>query len=146
MRPADERFSASTISMISIRWSLVGAQVDCSTNTSLPRTFSLISTMISPSENRLTTAMPSGIPSSDATPAANSGVAVPVNTIRFSWTMIPESPTSSKSRYRQASTPGSAASLSAALLWRAATSRRPGLFGRGTRIRTLECRNQNPVP
>ncbi len=51
MRAALERRSASTMIIISIRWSLVGAHVDCSTNTSLPRTFSSSSTMISPSLN-----------------------------------------------------------------------------------------------
>ena len=54
-----ERFSASTITSNSIRLSLVGAQVDCRTKTSLPRTFSRISTMTSPSENLPTTARPS---------------------------------------------------------------------------------------
>ncbi|CFO05094.1 Uncharacterised protein [Bordetella pertussis] len=50
MRPAEARRRASTITMISIRLSFVGAQVGCSTKTSLPRTFSLISTITSPSE------------------------------------------------------------------------------------------------
>ena len=58
MRPAEARLSASTMITSSIRLSLVGAHVDCSTNTSWPRTFSLISTMISPSEKRDTTARP----------------------------------------------------------------------------------------
>ena len=58
MRPADARFSASTMISSSIRLSLVGAQVDCSTNTSLPRTFSNNSTITSPSENRETCALP----------------------------------------------------------------------------------------
>jgi hypothetical protein len=40
----------------SIRLSFVGVQVDCSTNTSRPRTFSRISTITSPSENLPTTA------------------------------------------------------------------------------------------
>ncbi len=62
MRPADARLSASIISISSIRLSLVGAQVDCSTNTSLPRTFSSISTITSPSEKRLTVALPSWMP------------------------------------------------------------------------------------
>ncbi len=53
MREAEERRSASIIRISSIRLSLVGAQVDWITNTSLPRTFSLISMLISPSLKRL---------------------------------------------------------------------------------------------
>ena len=45
MRPAEARFSASTMTSSSIRLSLVGAQVDCRTKTSLPRTCSWISTL-----------------------------------------------------------------------------------------------------
>src|SRR3979409_1585882 len=50
--------SASIITSISIRLSLVGAQVDCSTNTSFPRTFSSSSTITSTSEDLPTIAPP----------------------------------------------------------------------------------------
>lgn len=60
IRPADARLSASTMIISSIRLSFVGAHVDCRTKTSLPRTFSWISTWISPSEKRLTIALPRG--------------------------------------------------------------------------------------
>src|SRR5471032_509315 len=88
IRPADARLSASTMIMSSIRVSLVGAQVDCSTNTSLPRTFSWISTMISPSEKRLTIALPRGIPRILTTSCASAGFALPVNTIRPSLLIV----------------------------------------------------------
>ena len=39
MRSAEARLSASTMISSSIRFSLVGAQVDCTTNTSRARTF-----------------------------------------------------------------------------------------------------------
>src|SRR6266581_2161391 len=47
---------ASTIKSTSIKLSFAGAQVDCNTKQSLPRTFSRSSTMISPSENLPTVA------------------------------------------------------------------------------------------
>src|SRR5256885_11316551 len=59
MRSADARLSASTMTSSSIRLSLVGAQVDCTTKTSRVRTFCLISTATSPSEKRPTSAAPS---------------------------------------------------------------------------------------
>src|SRR5258708_7483130 len=71
----------------SIRLSLVGAQVDCSTNTSWPRTFSLISTMISPSEKREHTARPSGMFRCCTTACASFGLALPENTIKLSDTI-----------------------------------------------------------
>src|SRR3990172_8040105 len=46
----------------SIRLSLPGQQIDCTTNTSVPLTFSSISTKTSPSLNLLTVALPRGIP------------------------------------------------------------------------------------
>jgi hypothetical protein len=58
MRSAEARLSASTMISSSIRLSLVGAQVDCTTNTSRARTFWLISTVTSPSEKRPTWAAP----------------------------------------------------------------------------------------
>ncbi|MNY42525.1 hypothetical protein D3C86_1774230 [compost metagenome] len=61
MRLAEERRKASAITTSSIRLSLVGAQVGWIRKTSLPRTFSLISTLISPSENLPTETSPRGI-------------------------------------------------------------------------------------
>src|SRR5665213_1342243 len=87
MRAALERRSASTMIIISIKWSLVGAQVDCRTKTSLPRTFSSSSTMISPSLNLETVALPSCTFSCFATFCASFGLALPVNTIRLSNAM-----------------------------------------------------------
>ena len=46
----------------SIRLSFVGAQVDCTTKTSRPRTFCWISTVVSPSEKRPTEALPKLMP------------------------------------------------------------------------------------
>ena len=64
--------------------SLVGWQVLCSTNTSFPRTFSFSSTVISPSENLLTAALPSiARYSRSATLRPSAGLALPVNTIIF---------------------------------------------------------------
>ncbi len=87
MRPADERFSASHMINNSIRLSLVGAQVDCSTNTSFPRTFSNTSTITSPSEKRETCAFPRRMLRWCATALARLGFALPVNTIRLSGTI-----------------------------------------------------------
>ena len=61
IRRAEERFSASMMISSSIRWSFAGNEVDCSTNTSAPRTFSLISTKISMSAKRRTSALASGV-------------------------------------------------------------------------------------
>jgi hypothetical protein len=62
MRSADARLSASTMISSSMRFSLVGAQVDCTTKTSRARTFCLISTVTSPSEKRPTWAAPRVVP------------------------------------------------------------------------------------
>jgi hypothetical protein len=80
MRVAEARFSASTITITSIRLSLVGWQVDCSTNTSRPRTFSSSSTMTSPSATRPTTARPRLMFRCRQTASASFGLAVPVKT------------------------------------------------------------------
>ena len=61
VRDIKERFSASMMISSSIRWSFAGNEVDCSTNTSAPRTFSLISTKISMSAKRRTSALVSGV-------------------------------------------------------------------------------------
>src|SRR6478609_175856 len=82
IRSAEARLSASTMISSSIRFSLVGAQVDCTTNTSRARTLVLISTVTSPSEKRLTEAAPSEMPRWCAISAANAGLALPVNTMK----------------------------------------------------------------
>src|SRR6267154_4809047 len=120
MRPAEARLSASTMIISSIRLSLVGAQVDCSTNTSWPRTFSLISTMISPSEKREHTARPSGMFRCCTTECASFGLALPENTIKLSDTIATiSSPSIVRSRLewlgRKDSNPRMAESKSAAL-------------------------------
>src|SRR3954469_10615075 len=79
---AEARLSASTMISSSIRFSLVGAQVDCTTNTSRARTLVLISTVTSPSENRPTLAAPSEMPRWPAISAARPGLALPVNTMK----------------------------------------------------------------
>src|SRR6476619_5441614 len=116
-RAADARFNASTSTSTSIRLSFGGEQIDCSTNTSLPRTFSSTSTMTSPSENRPTLALPKWMFRCCTTSAASFGVALPVNTIKRSY--------------------GTVGFLIKAL------ARKNGWGGRD---RTYECRNQNPVP
>src|SRR4051812_33609854 len=82
IRSADARLSASTMISSSIRFSLVGAQVDCTTNTSRARTLVLISTVTSPSEKRLTEAAPMVMPRWPAISSANAGLALPVNTMK----------------------------------------------------------------
>ena len=59
MRPAEARFKASTMISSSIKFSLVGAQVDWMMNTSRARTFWFKVTVTSPSEKRPTSAKPS---------------------------------------------------------------------------------------
>jgi hypothetical protein len=61
IRRADERRSASVMINSSIMWSLAGYDVDWTTKTSAPRTFSRISTKISMSAKRRTTALARGI-------------------------------------------------------------------------------------
>jgi hypothetical protein len=82
MRSAEARLRASTMISNSIRFSLVGAQVLCTTNTSRARTFWLISTVTSPSENRPTVAAPSDMPRWRAMSAAMRGFALPVKTMK----------------------------------------------------------------
>src|SRR3990167_291664 len=79
MRRALARFNASTMISSSIRFSLVGAQVLCTTNTSRARTFCCTSTVTSPSENRPTVALPSSTPRLLAISCASAGLALPVN-------------------------------------------------------------------
>ena len=61
MRDALARLAASTMMSSSIRFWFVGGQVGCTMNTSRPRMFSLIFTIVSPSGNDATVALPSGI-------------------------------------------------------------------------------------
>ena len=68
---------------------MVGAQVGWIMKTSLPRTFSPISTEISPSLNTLTDAIPIGISRCRAIVCDNAGLAFPVNTIRSSLATLP---------------------------------------------------------
>src|SRR5437763_10834849 len=82
IRSAEARLSASTMMSSSIRFSLVGAQVDCTTNTSRARTFVLTSTVTSPSEKRPTVAAPSWMPKWPAISCASAGLAFPVNTMK----------------------------------------------------------------
>src|ERR1700676_4148726 len=63
----------------SISVSLAGGQVGCRRNTSLPRTFSINSTLISPSLNLPTKARPSGVCRLRAISCANAGFALPAN-------------------------------------------------------------------
>src|SRR3989344_3589746 len=79
MRWAEARLSASAMISSSIRLSLVGAQVDCTTNTSRPRPSCWISTVVSPSEKRPTEALPSETPSWVAISWLRAGLALPVN-------------------------------------------------------------------
>src|SRR5512139_1018094 len=129
MRPAEARFSASTMTITSIRWSLVGWQVDCSTNTSLPRTFSRISTITSPSENRATVARPRWILRWRTTSLARRGLAFPLNTIKLSMDTRVSGDLAGPTQ-QQKQPPPAAVRLS----------------GWGGRDRTYECRNQNPMP
>ena len=91
MRPAEARFKASAIAKISIKLSLVGAQVGCRIKTSRPRTFSNSSMATSPSENLVTDALPIEISRCFTTLAANFGLALPVKTIKLSYAAISSS-------------------------------------------------------
>jgi hypothetical protein len=63
----------------SIRLSFAGGLVDCTMNTSRPRTFSISSMLISPSLKRPTDARPSGTVRCRAISWASAGFALPVN-------------------------------------------------------------------
>src|SRR5215471_1583545 len=77
IEPADARLSASQNTSSSTRWSLTGVQVDWTTYTSTPRTFSWMRAKTSPSENRLISARPMGSSSEPAIALASSGLLVP---------------------------------------------------------------------
>src|SRR5258706_9845159 len=81
MRCADERRSASVMIKSSIRWSLVGNDVDWMMKASEPRTFSWISTKISMSAKRRTTALVSGRPSPWAISCASGGLELPATSL-----------------------------------------------------------------
>src|ERR1700761_7632031 len=65
----------------SIRWSLAGNEVDWITKTSAPRTFSWISTKISMSAKRRTTALVSGVPIWVPIPCASAGLELPATSL-----------------------------------------------------------------
>src|SRR6478735_7779847 len=81
MRRADERRSASVMIKSSIRWSLAGNDVDWMMKASEPRTFSWISTKISMSAKRRTTALVSGSPSPAAISSASAGLELPATSL-----------------------------------------------------------------
>src|SRR5437762_12558345 len=81
MRRAEARRSASVMINSSIRWSLAGYDVDWITNTSEPRTFSLISTKISMSAKRRTTAFVGGMCSQSAICCAKAGLELPATSL-----------------------------------------------------------------
>ena len=75
---AEARCRQSTMTINSIRLSLHGVQVGWMIKTSLPRTFSIISTLTSPSLKRPTWASPKSIRKRSATRLAKTGCALPV--------------------------------------------------------------------
>src|SRR6186713_1689528 len=79
-RLALERLNASSITSSSIRFSLTGGPVGCTTKTSAPRTLSWIWNHTSPSEKRARWARPRGTLSERAMASPRVGWAVPVNT------------------------------------------------------------------
>src|SRR5207253_10521193 len=81
MRRAEARRSASVMINSSIRWSLAGYDVDWITNTSEPRTFSWISTKISMSAKRRTTAFVGGMCSQSAICCACAGLELPATSL-----------------------------------------------------------------
>ena len=81
MRRAEARRSASVMISSSIRWSLAGNDVDWMMKTSEPRTFSWISTKISMSAKRRTTALVSGRFSHLAISCASTGLELPATSL-----------------------------------------------------------------
>src|SRR5882757_7413075 len=81
MRRADDRRSASVMINNSIRWSLVGNDVDWMMKASEPRTFSWISTKISMSAKRRITALASVRPSPWAISSASAGLELPATSL-----------------------------------------------------------------
>src|SRR5512137_2021186 len=81
MEPAEERFSASTMMSSSIRLWFAFGLVDWITKVSSPRTFSPISTWISPSEKAPTLAAESSRPRLCTTARASAGLELPAKTL-----------------------------------------------------------------
>src|ERR1700692_394326 len=81
MRRAEARRSASVMIRSSIRWSLAGNDVDWMMKTSEPRTFSWISTKISMSAKRRTTALVSGTCSQSEISCAKAGLELPATSL-----------------------------------------------------------------
>src|ERR1700716_1834134 len=81
MRRLEARFSASMMIRSSIRWSLAGNDVDWRTKTSAPRTFSWISTKISMSAKRRTTALVIGVWRWVAIASARAGLELPATSL-----------------------------------------------------------------
>src|SRR5713101_3161721 len=119
-RLALDRLKASSITSSSIRFSLTGGPVGCTTNTSAPRTLSWIWNHTSPSEKRERWARPSGTPRKRAIDSPRTGCALPVKTLS-------SGDISSDSRSRPCRPP------------------RPPV-GWGGRIRTFEYGVQSPAP
>jgi hypothetical protein len=82
MLPALARLSASIMISSSIRLRFGGEHVDCTMKQVTPRTFSPISTKISPSEKRSTRAFPVGISTVAHSSAANGGFEFPLKMAR----------------------------------------------------------------
>src|SRR5688572_26184166 len=78
MREALERLNASSITSSSIRFSLTGGPVGCTTKTSAPRTLSWIWNHTSPSLKRERCARPRGTPRKRAIASPRAGWALPV--------------------------------------------------------------------
>ena len=78
IRQAEDRRSASSVISSSIRLSFAGNEVDWTTNTSRPRTFSWISTKTSMSAKRLMEALVRGRFRVEATASANGRLLFPV--------------------------------------------------------------------
>src|SRR5207245_3273116 len=81
MRRADDRRSASVMISNSIRWSLAGNDVDWMMKACEPRTFSWISTKISMSAKRRTTALVSGKLRPPAIACASAGLELPATSL-----------------------------------------------------------------
>jgi hypothetical protein len=80
MEWAEARFSASAMMSSSMRFVFASGEVDCTMKDSRPRTFSPISTWISPSEKRPTVHSARGRPSSRAIASASLRLELPAKT------------------------------------------------------------------
>jgi hypothetical protein len=91
MEPADARLSASIMTSSSIRLSLTGVEVGCTTKQFTPRMFSRISTYTSPSAKRVTCAWPSGVSRCRQIASASPRWALPLNMLKaLSTTKMPK--------------------------------------------------------